>query len=320
MLDLKGKEYEHMRPAIDKARVVKGLEELDVSGRRRRVEEGGHCWFCNARGGCQTCGADMIVPIKEDQHTGYAAPKRGRKEPEADEAHESNRAGKRVKRENTATPQGRFRASARPTIPAWSSAPNTMYLESQASSPPYPDPGLSGWSATASQAGNFVEGSSPSERNFGLPNPSRKRPLHSISLYTGEHPSQGSPPQNFMSSPPSGQAYRMQAIAPGNFQGDDGWHNEDIHPDMNQGQGFRSLRPEMQFLDPQLFENNEQAEEREREREREREQEQGDNDVRIHPRSFDGNPDKIQYHGYVSQTTASPQHEFANPRMNSARN
>ena len=87
---------------------------------------------------------------------------------------------------------------------------------------------------------------------------------------------------------------------------------------MNQGQGFRSLRPEMQFLDPQLFENNEQAEERERERERE--QEQGDNDVRIHPRSFDGNPDKIQYHGYVSQTTASPQHEFANPRMNSARN
>lgn len=57
-----GWEYEAMRPGIDRAHIVMGLEEIGVAGRRQRVEEGGHCFFCNARGGCQTCGADEIIP------------------------------------------------------------------------------------------------------------------------------------------------------------------------------------------------------------------------------------------------------------------
>ncbi|KAE8449942.1 hypothetical protein EG329_007081 [Mollisiaceae sp. DMI_Dod_QoI] len=54
-----------MRPGIDKAYIVLGLEELGISGRRRMVEEGGHCWFCGARGGCGECGAKEIKVTEE---------------------------------------------------------------------------------------------------------------------------------------------------------------------------------------------------------------------------------------------------------------
>lgn len=60
--DKQGWEYEAMRPGIDRAHIVMGLEEIGVAGRRQRIEEGGHCFYCNARGGCQTCGADEIIP------------------------------------------------------------------------------------------------------------------------------------------------------------------------------------------------------------------------------------------------------------------
>ena len=49
-------EREKMRPEIDRAVVVEGLEELDVSERQQRVEAGGTCWYCNARQGCSKCG------------------------------------------------------------------------------------------------------------------------------------------------------------------------------------------------------------------------------------------------------------------------
>ncbi|KAH7369904.1 hypothetical protein BKA65DRAFT_7757 [Rhexocercosporidium sp. MPI-PUGE-AT-0058] len=51
---------ESLRPRIDKATLVLGLDELGVTGRRRREENNGNCWFCGATGGCNTCGAKDI--------------------------------------------------------------------------------------------------------------------------------------------------------------------------------------------------------------------------------------------------------------------
>jgi hypothetical protein len=51
-----GPERENMRPEIDRAAVVEGLEELDVAERRQRSEAGGNCWFCGAKHGCSSCG------------------------------------------------------------------------------------------------------------------------------------------------------------------------------------------------------------------------------------------------------------------------
>jgi hypothetical protein len=62
-----GWEREAMRPGIDKAYIVHGLEEIGVSGRRARVEAGDHCWFCNAKGGCEACGAEQIMARSMDQ-------------------------------------------------------------------------------------------------------------------------------------------------------------------------------------------------------------------------------------------------------------
>lgn len=45
-----------MRPEIDRAFIVEGLEELDTTGRRRKAEAGGNCWFCGAMHGCLMCG------------------------------------------------------------------------------------------------------------------------------------------------------------------------------------------------------------------------------------------------------------------------
>lgn len=61
-----GAERENLRPAIDKARITIGLEEFSPGQRRRRVEIGGYCWFCDARGGCKECGTKEVVPV-----TGY---------------------------------------------------------------------------------------------------------------------------------------------------------------------------------------------------------------------------------------------------------
>ncbi|KAL2072282.1 hypothetical protein VTL71DRAFT_11625 [Oculimacula yallundae] len=57
---------ESLRPRIDKATLVLGLDEIGVIGRRRREERNGNCWFCGATGGCKTCGAKDIV-VEEDE-------------------------------------------------------------------------------------------------------------------------------------------------------------------------------------------------------------------------------------------------------------
>ena len=47
---------EEMRPALDKAIIVEGLEEGGPEERRRRAERSGECWFCGASAGCASCG------------------------------------------------------------------------------------------------------------------------------------------------------------------------------------------------------------------------------------------------------------------------
>jgi hypothetical protein len=60
-----GVDREGLRPAIDSARVSISLEEFSPGQRRKRVEMGGHCWFCDARSGCKECGTVEIVPVSE---------------------------------------------------------------------------------------------------------------------------------------------------------------------------------------------------------------------------------------------------------------
>jgi hypothetical protein len=55
-----GEERENLRPEIDSAMIVHGLDEVGVSGRRRMAEEGGKCWYCGAAAGCQYCGGVAI--------------------------------------------------------------------------------------------------------------------------------------------------------------------------------------------------------------------------------------------------------------------
>ncbi|KAH7395733.1 hypothetical protein BKA64DRAFT_68136 [Cadophora sp. MPI-SDFR-AT-0126] len=59
---ISGADRESIRPRIDKATLVLGLDELGVTGRRRREEQNGNCWYCGATGGCKTCGAKEIEP------------------------------------------------------------------------------------------------------------------------------------------------------------------------------------------------------------------------------------------------------------------
>lgn len=56
-----------MRPKIDRASLVLGLEEIGVTGRRRKTERDGECWFCAAKGGCKSCGSKDIVEGEGDE-------------------------------------------------------------------------------------------------------------------------------------------------------------------------------------------------------------------------------------------------------------
>ncbi|PMD14082.1 hypothetical protein NA56DRAFT_406084 [Hyaloscypha hepaticicola] len=55
-----GEQRENLRPEIDSAMIVQGLDEVSVTGRRRMVEEDGKCWYCGATSGCQHCGGAVI--------------------------------------------------------------------------------------------------------------------------------------------------------------------------------------------------------------------------------------------------------------------
>lgn len=52
-----GYNREVTRPRIDRASLVLGLEDIGVTGRRRKTEGDGECWFCGARGVCENCGS-----------------------------------------------------------------------------------------------------------------------------------------------------------------------------------------------------------------------------------------------------------------------
>ena len=77
-----GPERESMRPEIDKAIIVEGLEELDVADRRRRAEAGGNCWYCGARHGCSTCGTKKSDTAIEAPSPDLQRRKRRSEEPE----------------------------------------------------------------------------------------------------------------------------------------------------------------------------------------------------------------------------------------------
>jgi hypothetical protein len=55
-----------MRPQIDRAIIVEGLEELDATGRRMRVERGGNCWYCDATHGCLMCGTKKTDDVASE--------------------------------------------------------------------------------------------------------------------------------------------------------------------------------------------------------------------------------------------------------------
>jgi hypothetical protein len=54
-----GHERESLRPGIDKAFIVPGLEELGPAERRKLAEAEGKCWFCGTKG-CDMCGGQRI--------------------------------------------------------------------------------------------------------------------------------------------------------------------------------------------------------------------------------------------------------------------
>jgi hypothetical protein len=73
-----GGERDNMRPQIDRAIIVEGLEELDATGRRMRVEVGGNCWYCGARHGCLMCGTkETGDAASEVISSGLGAKRRG---------------------------------------------------------------------------------------------------------------------------------------------------------------------------------------------------------------------------------------------------
>ncbi|RDL32452.1 uncharacterized protein BP5553_08908 [Venustampulla echinocandica] len=74
-LNKTGDERELMRPAIDSADIVVGLEEIDVQERKKAVEDHGKCWFCSAKRGCEDCGAGPVTAgdIKDEEPAAVAA-------------------------------------------------------------------------------------------------------------------------------------------------------------------------------------------------------------------------------------------------------
>lgn len=55
MAGVTGYARERLRPGVDKAFIVPGLEELSPADRRKLAEADGKCWFCGTKG-CDMCG------------------------------------------------------------------------------------------------------------------------------------------------------------------------------------------------------------------------------------------------------------------------
>ncbi len=188
-------ELDSLRPGIDTAEIVKGLEELNVSERRNRVEEGGHCWFCDARGGCQSCGASEITTVRGERQE-YDTLKKIRKRQLDSE--ESRIAGKRIKREPTYSQAYFLSTSTRPPVPAWPE--NYPDVEGSASwqntfsAPPFIQDGQGGEADGSDYAIPRFHGNENIGTSYGLPQykytPPNRIPSHDgLPQYT--LPSQG---------------------------------------------------------------------------------------------------------------------------------
>ena len=57
LADRTGWDRESLRPVLDTAFIVEGLEEWNMEERRVRQEQAGLCWQCGADRGCETCGS-----------------------------------------------------------------------------------------------------------------------------------------------------------------------------------------------------------------------------------------------------------------------
>lgn len=97
MLGASAEDRETMRPAIDTAGVVVGLEELGPAERRHFVERNGVCWFCASKPGCTTCKVVKLDDEDDDENTGY---KRSRLDIDRED---KQRATKRLKIEGRIT-------------------------------------------------------------------------------------------------------------------------------------------------------------------------------------------------------------------------
>jgi hypothetical protein len=114
---ISGLERENLRPEIDSAFIVEGLEEPNSDERRRRVEVGGHCWFCNAKRDCSSCKTKEVITSLEDDIE-MSTPKRGRPEVITTKT-KGKRVNKRVKVER--------RASSMNTVPRLMLSPPSVY-------------------------------------------------------------------------------------------------------------------------------------------------------------------------------------------------
>jgi len=61
-----GQGREAMRPGIDRAELVPGLEELGPSDRRRLAEADGNCWFCGSKRRCEMCVKNMDLDFGQN--------------------------------------------------------------------------------------------------------------------------------------------------------------------------------------------------------------------------------------------------------------
>jgi hypothetical protein len=96
-----------MKPAIDKATIVDGLEELNATERKVKIEEAGSCWYCGARNGCESCGAkfpdDHGIAEQETKISATGESSKKRLRDTGDRKGKGKEVNKRVKVESAGT-------------------------------------------------------------------------------------------------------------------------------------------------------------------------------------------------------------------------
>jgi hypothetical protein len=102
-----GHERQMMKPVIDKATIVDGLEELNVTERKAKIEEAGSCWYCGARNGCESCGAkfpdDHGITEQDTKISATGESSKKRQRDTGDRKGKGKEVNKRVKVESAGT-------------------------------------------------------------------------------------------------------------------------------------------------------------------------------------------------------------------------